>query len=141
MKTKILVRIAAFFITCFSVIQARAQFIFDNQTNCSVEITYEEGTYQLGPPAGCQVCNWGTTTVAPGGQFTFSTCGSDICIIIVSVGGNPVNWYNHANYLGGAPFGCHPTMPPGSWTTGQSSTVQCSVGWSTSWSGTTLIIN
>lgn len=143
MRTKVfnlIIVLITFFV--FSSNLRSQTFAFTNSITCPVEITFEEGTYVSTPaPGGCQVCNWSTTTVQPGNTFTFSTCGADICIIIVKVDGNTINWYNHANYLGSSStLGCHPTSGTGPWIIAQNSTGECPGGWFTSWVGTTLVI-
>lgn len=113
--------------------KANAQITIDNQTSCDIKLNYESF---VGSPPGCSVCGWGTTTAFSGIPLSVG-CSSDVCVSILSVGGNNITWYNHANSAGI----CHGAggVP---WITGMSSTGECTGGWTASWNtaGTVLTI-
>jgi hypothetical protein len=132
MKTKksLLLQLCLGLFLFFLSNSARAQFVLVNNLGCDVKVQFEE--YIWGTP--CTVCNSGPVTISANSSVTLNGCGVDLCVTVTHVGNNFINWYNHANYG----TGCH--GGGGAWITGQSSTGQCTGGWSASWSGTSWVI-
>lgn len=125
MKTKqnlwIVIGLSLFFL--FQSNSINAQIVLTNSLSCDVKVQIEE--YIFATPT-CIVCNSGPITINANSSVTLSGCGTDLCVTVTYVGGNFINWYNHANYGGG----CH---GPSQWITSQSSTGECPGGWTASW--------
>ncbi len=111
---------------------------FENQLPCDVEIHFEDWDAPLIPGGSCQVCNWGSLTIAANSISTYALCGSvqEICVVVTKVDGVAVTWYNHAFW--GNNWFCH--GGPGNWVTGQSGT-SGSCNWTGGFNANGWIIN
>jgi hypothetical protein len=107
-----------------------AQVTIVNSLTCDIVISWESWN----PFPGCSICGAaGNVTIIAGNSISVG-CNREVCISIVEVGGNPITWYNHTSSLGQ----CHGATVP--WQVGQTSTGQCTGGWSANWNGTFTVL-
>lgn len=123
MKTKNISSLIIICITLLLNVQSKAQVTVTNSLTCDIEITWESWN------SGCSVCGSSNYVTVVAGQSVSVGCSAEVCITVMSVGGNNINWYNHANSTGN----CHGIGS--AWITAQSSTGECPGGWVASWNG------